>query len=247
MLCMTALATPAAEPAFEVSAITANAGETVKVTITAKNNPGITSAKLMVDYDDTRLNLISWEGNSAWGETFQPSQNLGSPVTLLWMNGAREYAAKESVFVTMTFQVLPTAKPGIASISATYDPEDVFDINFQNVTFALENGGVMVTDAGQETSTITVSAPWIDSKESFQPERDYKLWLFYANAPHPCQSFVVYYDADGRMVDLNFLQVKRTIQELVVRSPENAKYVKLISLNGMSELIPIESAIHLFK
>ncbi len=127
-----------------VSQVTAAAGDTVDVTISLKNNPGITSLKLKVAYDSV-LTLTSVVHNSAIGSNFQTSPQLTSPVTLNWYNGASDTTG-DWVFVTMTFAVADTAAEGTYAVTATYDPDDVCNIAGDNVSFAVMDGGVTVAN-----------------------------------------------------------------------------------------------------
>lgn len=60
LLCLSLLpaALAAGDPTIEVASVEAKAGETVKVTISLKNNPGITLMKLLLDYDESKLELV---------------------------------------------------------------------------------------------------------------------------------------------------------------------------------------------
>ena len=62
-LCLAVLLMPmtvsAAAPTFAVGKVPAKPGETVEVTVSTQNNPGIISFRLFVEYNTTALELIS--------------------------------------------------------------------------------------------------------------------------------------------------------------------------------------------
>lgn len=131
------------DPQIVVGSVKARAGETVTVTVTLKNNPGIASMKLNVAYGND-ITLTGVQYNTAIGGQFQQPQSTASPFVLNWYNGSAD-SNGDFVYATLTFKVSDTAVAGTASeITVSYDPEDVYNIREQNVTFAVQNGGVEI-------------------------------------------------------------------------------------------------------
>ena len=123
---------------------TALAGSTVTININFTNNPGISSTKLKVAYDDSILTLDSVSYNSELGgQSIQP-QTLESPVTLTWVSPFANYSA-DNTFATLTFTVAEDAKANkIANISITYDPNDIYNMDETNIDCSVKNGSVTV-------------------------------------------------------------------------------------------------------
>ena len=120
-------------------------GETVEVTITLKNNPGIASLKLNVSYGNI-LTLTNVSYNTAIGGMLQQPQTMTSPVILNWFNGAAD-STGDWTFATLTFVASKTAQAGdTANITVTYNADDVYNIADRNVAFAVVNGTVEVAD-----------------------------------------------------------------------------------------------------
>ena len=105
-----------------------------------KNNPGIASLILNVTYDSTLLTLTGVEYNpSIGGQSILPS-NKTSPLTLYWIN-AFSNLGEDVVFATLTFKVSETATAGdISPVVISYDPDNVYNLNEENVEFALSSG-----------------------------------------------------------------------------------------------------------
>ena len=147
-------------PAFVVSDATAQAGQQVQVKIAAVNNPGVTSIRLNIAYNDSVLKLTNMTYNSAIGGTGIPVQgtNTSSPVTAYWADGFKDVTGDWD-FVTLTFDVADNAKAGDYGITVTYSPDDVYDANEDNVAFGVVNGKITVDTAAQLTEpTFVVSS-----------------------------------------------------------------------------------------
>lgn len=130
-------------PMIVIDSVTAAPGSDVKVAISLKNNPGIASIKLRIDYG-SGLTLRSIEYGDMLGGTSQQPQYLTSPVILNWFNGT-ENTNGDIVFAYLTFAVSGSATPGSSlAINAWYDTDDVYDISEKNIDFIVTNGSVTV-------------------------------------------------------------------------------------------------------
>ncbi|MBR2010810.1 MAG: bacterial Ig-like domain-containing protein [Clostridia bacterium] len=133
-------------PKIVIDNANATTGKTVVVNISLKNNPGIASMKLNVAYDQSVLTLTDITYNSEMGGQFQLPQDMDAPVILNWYNGWNNYS-EDGVFATLTFTVAEDAThDSYTDIKVTYDPEDVYNILEQNVTFYAEGGDLHVIE-----------------------------------------------------------------------------------------------------
>lgn len=146
----------AGDPTFVVSTATANPGETVTITISTENNPGIASCALTMTYDESRLEWI----DAAPG-IFPGMYDLKHPETgvltnpLTWAYYAND--SSNGVFVTLTFKVKEDAAPGDAQVTVSYDPDYVFNMQDENVAFAITPGKVTVNDTSVHVTDVSVS------------------------------------------------------------------------------------------
>ena len=145
----------AKQPTFVVSNEKANAGDTVKITVSTKNNSGIISMKLHIKYDKTALQLVEAEKGKFDSVVFGPKDN--NPFIANWIEPLKPNNKKDGVVTTLTFKVLDTAPEGKSEISVSYDPDDVFDSKFNNVEFAVENGYVNITNPNGDKNTAASS------------------------------------------------------------------------------------------
>ena len=132
------------DASFKIDNVSCRAGETVDVTISLENNPGITALNLDISFGEM-LTLVDVEFNQEMGGQFQPPQTMKSPVTVAWFNGTSDFTVQNIVFVTLKFKVSEDAKEGdIAEITLSYDPSNVFNIKEEDIPFAVINGSVTI-------------------------------------------------------------------------------------------------------
>ena len=134
--------------AITVSSASASAGNQVKVTISLKNNPGITSMLLSVNYDESKLQLVKVEDCENLGSAFH-SNVLSSPFTLSWANDtATSNYTYNGDIVVLTFKVKDDAEVGATPITVTYEYNnyDIIDKDMNRVEFNVENGSINISD-----------------------------------------------------------------------------------------------------
>lgn len=132
---------------IEVGSLTAYPGDTIEIPVSLRNNPGVTSFKLTVHYDDTLLsyqNLAFDEALTAIkdSKTFVNAEQSGQ-VTLAWVATGSNYSGSGSVAV-LTFKVNAAQENTNTQLSVTYDEEDVFNSDFVNQHFLTKAGSVQV-------------------------------------------------------------------------------------------------------
>lgn len=140
---MPSQATEYTKPTFVVGSALAKAGQSsVGIPITIEKNPGISSIGLQISYPEG-LTLTGVLFNAtAFPGSCETSPTLTSPATLLWVNFNTEIA-EDAIFATLVFDVSPDAL-GRYEISVTYDEDDVYDYNEENVYFDTVDGVITV-------------------------------------------------------------------------------------------------------
>ena len=156
------MAFAAQEPTFEVASVSAAPDMGAEVTIEIKNNPGIASAKLKVEFDSA-LELKEIRYGEDLGGITQAPQSLESPVTLNWFDGEKNLT-EDVIYATLDFAVKSDAQPGDYNVTVTYDQEDVYKLTAagansteENVKFNVVNGVVTVTDGTDPALTGDVT------------------------------------------------------------------------------------------
>lgn len=130
-------------PTFVVSETKAVVGsERVAVTVSVKNNPGIASIILSLNYDNTAMLLSEVEYNTeVGGQTVYP-QELESPVTLYWINGFADVTG-DWIFATLYFDISEEAI-GEYDIQISYELDNVYNIAEENLNFKIINGKIII-------------------------------------------------------------------------------------------------------
>lgn len=132
---------------IEVGSLTAYPGDTIEIPVSLRNNPGVTSFKLTVHYDDTLLSYQSLAFDEALtaikdSSTVVNDEQSGQ-VTLTWVATGSNYSGSGSVAV-LTFKVNAAQENTNTQLSATYDEDDVFNRDFVNQHFLAKAGSVQV-------------------------------------------------------------------------------------------------------
>ena len=100
---------------------------------------------LTLKYDATKLTLKAINYNSAMdGQNMQP-QTMDSPVILNWISPTADYSS-DGIYVELVFKVSDEAESGTTSIEVTYNSDNVYNLNGENIEFAVKNGTVTIKD-----------------------------------------------------------------------------------------------------
>lgn len=136
--------------------VVGKAGDTVTVSVSISNNPGIIATKLSLDYDTEVMKLISVENGNVFKEnTFVAGNDVSAlPFNVLWEDSLSvENNKLNGKLVTFKFDLLSDANTGEYPITITYDTGSTFDTDLENVPFQVENGSVhIVSDADTSNS-----------------------------------------------------------------------------------------------
>ncbi len=131
-------------PTFYLNAVKGKKGDTVKVVLSLKNNPGIVSLKVDIGYDANILKLVSVEGGIFDATDFGPITN--NPLAVNWYDTLNPNNSANGDIAILTFKVKEDAPLGDTAITLSYDGENVYDFDFKNVSFATQDGKVTVVD-----------------------------------------------------------------------------------------------------
>ena len=133
------------EPYFEVVSERAMTGDQVNVGIAVRNNPGITSLSVKVEFPE-ELILTSVTYPQVFSSFATGSNKMQSPFTVSWFSGTSTDEDVNDIFAIFTFTVSDSAVVGDYPITLTYDEDNVFDSGYNNISFEVKNGAVTVYD-----------------------------------------------------------------------------------------------------
>ena len=137
-----------AESALTVTVATVSGmpGTAVQVDVSIKNNPGIAAFALDVDYDKDNLTLtdFSYNTEALAGASTTPFNAAASVPCLMAINYAQNMTG-DFTLATLTFQIKETAGENVsAPITLSYDEDNIYDIEENNVPCIIEDGAVNI-------------------------------------------------------------------------------------------------------
>lgn len=149
-------------PIINVSTVYGLPGDTVTVSVSLANNPGIRAVTLKPVYDDSVLELVNIEQNTT---NFPGNFEVG--VNVVWAASADN--ANNGEFITMIFKVLDGAE-GSSVVSLTYDEGDICNSDEEDVRFAVMPGSVIFdTEPTEAPVTDDTAAPSTDDTTTEAP------------------------------------------------------------------------------
>lgn len=118
-------------------------GTDVYVNISLVNNPGVSSIKIEVVYDDI-LTLTGVSYNTELGGQTSTPPNYESPVTLNWISPFINFEG-DAVYATLKFRINENALGETAAqIKILYDENNIYDLSNKNIDCIIENGIVTI-------------------------------------------------------------------------------------------------------
>ena len=126
------------EPVLMVSSPEAMPGETVKVDVSLRDNPGILTTTLKLIYDDTELELLDVNCNNDLGIT------LSNKNTVVWYSKNSKNYSEDGVLFTLVFRVLDTAEAGRSEITLSYEAGGIINQKEEDINFIVESGAVNI-------------------------------------------------------------------------------------------------------
>ena len=133
-------------PAFEITGATAKAEETVTLDLSIKNNPGITSFKVYVDYPEDALTLTNVEFKDLFSGKASGKHSLTSPYNVLWFSADSADENCNGIIATITFTIKENTAAGDYPITLTCSADDIFNSQFEDVSFAAVSSTVKVIE-----------------------------------------------------------------------------------------------------
>ena len=127
-------------PTFVVESVTAGAGDTVDVAISIANNPGISSLKASIEYDE-KLVLDNVSFTSLFGEQVTAPQPYNNPQSISMVSPTMDVTAN-GVFAILTFDISGMDMGDTVEVALTYDQRNTFDSNFNDVVFSVVDGTI---------------------------------------------------------------------------------------------------------
>lgn len=136
---------PSTDLTITVGNQTVSPGDTVKIIVSLKNNPGIVGMTLKLTYDQSLMTLTAIDKGSALSEmTFTKPMDLSSGCKVLWdAEFVTPEEASNGEILTLTFRISDTAAAGNAMVSFT-SVGDIIDNDLMPVDVIFKNGVITI-------------------------------------------------------------------------------------------------------
>ncbi len=142
-------------PVIEVGSISGKQGTSISVPIRIIENPGIIAARLKITYDSDVLTLIEVTDCGILGEYKFGESLTADPYIVSWSNGiAQTDYTVSGELVYLTFKIADDADLGDVQIDVSYDEEEIFNKDFENISFGIQQGTITVEQAEELESNI---------------------------------------------------------------------------------------------
>ena len=180
---ITAFAVPV--PTITIGSASGKPGETVSIPVLIENNSGIIALYCDVSYDGSSLKLTEVTNGDVLTGPAHSGSLTTNPYRLCFdMSLASENNTKNGIIATLEFEILPAAKSGDSAITITYNPDEIYDFNLNNVRFETQNGKVAVNSRNPnatQSNNNTTSKPSDkpdskpENKDNSSPETDNRI------------------------------------------------------------------------
>ena len=132
--------------AFLVSFVKARADETVEVSVSIKNNPGVAGAKLRISYDTGMTLIGAVEGPAFESIDYTAPADLRSGCAFNWDSLMGE-ATEDGEVLLLTFRVSDRVSVGdVLEIACSYSHGDVYGDDLENVYLDCISGSVTILE-----------------------------------------------------------------------------------------------------
>ena len=164
-ICSTAMVSVDAEgtPTLSVSSASGHIGDSITVTVSIENNPGLAFFQIGLMYDNTKLVPEGITGTEAYrnitSNLTDPNANLNDidEVTAVWYNDSLTNNTADGAIFSVQFKIIGSKVDGIP-LSLNIDDGNIADINFvEQNDLRFYDGVVTVLAEGEESGAISVN------------------------------------------------------------------------------------------
>lgn len=165
------------QPQLIFSDCEAKQGDSFTVTVSLKNNPGITSMDFYLTYDNEALELVSQKNGVLLGGQINSQKISDYPYYCGWVNALQtKDCVKDGLLLTLRFRVKKDAENGQYTVSALDEKATAYNVNLDERVFSVKSGWISVgkDDQNGETDNPSTqpSVPGSTDEPGNRPEPD---------------------------------------------------------------------------
>lgn len=134
-------------PSIVISSAEAKQGDTVKISVSIVNNPGVLGMSLTLSYDESVMELVSAENGNAVKDVLDMnhSKTMESGCVFLW-DGEKidSNQIQDGEILNLEFKVLKSAPVGKTQVLLVSDEGGIVNNNLESLELNIENGFIDV-------------------------------------------------------------------------------------------------------
>lgn len=136
----------AERPTITVESVTVDWEDEIVVPIRISGNPGICFALLSVEYSE-ELRLLEVQDAGLFSDPVFGNDLEANPYQLSWDDSlAAENNMANGILVTLRFALREGAGAGVYAVNVSYDEENIFNLDLQNVWFDTADGRIEILE-----------------------------------------------------------------------------------------------------
>lgn len=201
-------------PTVSISSGTAAPSGEVTLTVSIRDNPGISSTILYI-YFDTSVFSADFSKDLSTAGSFRSGELIGNSIAIarqndryfgeagkegllaLWLNTPGAEPTADGAAFTVILHADASAKAGNYEVGLGYSSDDTYDEDLNPVTLALKSGTVTVTGSGTQTAPGETGKP-DESPAEPQPDKP--------NSPDPDEKPALFSDISGNWAEEYIVQ-----------------------------------------
>ncbi|MCL2109425.1 MAG: cohesin domain-containing protein [Oscillospiraceae bacterium] len=141
-------APPPPTPVITLGVASGRPEATVDIPLSIANNSGIIAFNVNIGFDRAKLKLVGVTNGEVFNDPVFSGTYETYPFRLCYdMATSPDNVTKNGIVATLSFEILPSVQAGDVEISIDYDPEEIFDVKYNNIHFDKINGKIVVTES----------------------------------------------------------------------------------------------------
>ena len=147
------------DPTITVGTVSGKPGNLVEVPVSIKDNPGIVAFYINISYDASKLKLTGVTNGTVLTDPSHSGSLAANPYRLCFDMGlSPANNTSNGVVATLLFEIPASAEPGDTEITCSYNPNEIYNIDYNNVPFYIINGKIEIQEPGIPTVTVGENA-----------------------------------------------------------------------------------------
>ncbi|MBQ9679942.1 MAG: bacterial Ig-like domain-containing protein [Ruminococcus sp.] len=129
-------------PLISLNDTSAVLNDSFVVDLSITNNPGITALQVEIEFDEDVLELKKVSHKNLFENISTGGQSLTSPYKISWFSQSSKNETANGIFAQLEFKFKENVTVENTTITICYDEENIFDTEFNNISFQTRNSVV---------------------------------------------------------------------------------------------------------